>query len=275
MLKSFQVTRRESRTIPLYLRVIAIDYPQEPVRRPRGIGMAQWFFCTKGEGELTINSQRTVIKSGDAFFIAAHTAHSYQALSEEWIVQILGFGGRSVPGILNCLGMSESGVYQLADPNGFCKSLLYLDHLTQIRQPHEKLVYSAEVYRILLTLSIGLSQAASRSAAGSSSLIDELILYMENHFGEDISLEELAEISGRTPEYLCSVFKKETGQTIVGFLTNLRISQARVLLVRYPEKAAGEIGKMCGFQDPSYFGKIFRKVMGMTPGEYRRSNLLL
>ena len=59
--------------------------------------------------------------------------------------------------------------------------------------------------------------------------------------------------------------QKEMGLTIMQYLTEIRIGHARHLLTLHPEKKVLEIGKMCGFESPSYFGKIFKKEVGMTP----------
>jgi len=101
-------------------------------------------------------------------------------------------------------------------------------------------------------------------------LITAVIFYMEQHYGRDISLDELAELVGLSKEYLCTLFKKTMKQTVMQYLLTIRISQARTLLIRFPEKKVQEIAKLCGFESPSYFGKKFKQETGMTPDAFRK-----
>ena len=76
-------------------------------------------------------------------------------------------------------------------------------------------------------------------------------------------IESIEMISG-------NLFKQEMGQSIMSFLQNIRIGHAKMLLRKFPEKDACTIGKICGFNSASYFGKVFKKVTGLTPGMYRQ-----
>lgn len=274
MLKSFEISENEADMIPLFLRTIGIDHKQEPVLRPEGLDIYQWFLCTKGQGEMILNEQRSLIRPGDGFFLEAGMPHSYKGISDDWTVQIMGFGGAIVPKLMICLGMKQSGIYKIREPENFVLSLRRLERKFRKERwkgRSEKLELSEEVYHILLQLSLEIQPEAVSLTSEDNSIVWEVMLYLEQNYSRDISLMELAETAGRTPEYLCSIFRKETGQTIVNALTNLRIAKARILLGRFPEKTSAEIGRMCGFQSPSYFGKVFRRITGMSPGKYRKS----
>ena len=97
----------------------------------------------------------------------------------------------------------------------------------------------------------------------------EMILYLEDHYSEDISLDGLAAHFQRTPEYLCSIFKAATGETISHYLRRIRIHRAKVLLMERPDTGLREISEACGFHSVSYFGKVFREATGFTPQGYR------
>ena len=82
-----------------------------------------------------------------------------------------------------------------------------------------------------------------------------------------------ARIPIEPPMAFPNLVEKEMQTTIVNFLIEIRISNARTLLCTYPEKSVAEICSLCGFQSPSYFGKVFKKVMNMSPNEYRARNI--
>lgn len=104
----------------------------------------------------------------------------------------------------------------------------------------------------------------------SSSTIRKAQRYIEENFSRDISLSDIAENVGLTPNYLSTLFKTGTGKTYVNYLTELRIERAKVLLVDSSLKVY-EVGSMVGYSDPKYFNRVFRQVTGMTPREFRET----
>lgn len=93
--------------------------------------------------------------------------------------------------------------------------------------------------------------------------------YLEAHYQDpDISLEDVAKMVGLSRTYFSTLFEKETGATFTEFLNNLRLSEARRLLKTSNLKLY-EISERCGFNSVEYFGRLFRKVCGTTPAQYR------
>ena len=85
-----------------------------------------------------------------------------------------------------------------------------------------------------------------------------------------ITLDEIADRLGITPEYLGTQFHKETGETFSTYIRNYRISKSKELLVGTGMKLK-EISERVGYSDPKYFSKVFRDVTGMLPADYRKS----
>ena len=81
-------------------------------------------------------------------------------------------------------------------------------------------------------------------------------------------MEALAEYVQLNETYLSKLFKKETGQSVSEYIRDRKVEEAAALL-RYSEKTSVEIATDLGFSSHSYFISIFKKVMGMTPKEYR------
>ena len=88
-------------------------------------------------------------------------------------------------------------------------------------------------------------------------------------FAEKIRRDALAERFYINKFYLTRVFKEQFGQTVTNYLVQLRITQAKRLL-RFSDKNVEAIAQECGLNDANYFSRLFKKVEGTTPGEYRR-----
>lgn len=102
-------------------------------------------------------------------------------------------------------------------------------------------------------------------------LIDEAQLFIqENYNKEDISLHSVSANVNVSPNHFSMVFKQETGETFIEYLTKIRMEKAKELLLCTSMKTS-EIGFEVGYRDPHYFSYIFKKVQGMSPKEYRKT----
>lgn len=100
--------------------------------------------------------------------------------------------------------------------------------------------------------------------------VNGIIGYIEENFARIRSVDEIAEYAYLDKSYLCRMFKKETGLTIMDFLYNYRIQQAcnKLLSTTHPVSAVGEL---CGFENTSHFIRVFRSMLGCTPGQFRKN----
>ena len=97
----------------------------------------------------------------------------------------------------------------------------------------------------------------------------ELIKFVNANYSPDISAQSLAGKLNLNPCYFSQLFKKETGTTFVIYLTELRISRAKELMLK-TDMSVNEIGEACGFHDYFYFIKIFKKFTGKAPTVFRQ-----
>lgn len=93
--------------------------------------------------------------------------------------------------------------------------------------------------------------------------------YIEAHYQENITLNDIADIVFLNPAYLSAMFRKETGQTLTQYLIHVRMGRAKEML-RNPGKSVGEIACAVGYQDERHFSKLFTRMTGVKPTEYRK-----
>lgn len=93
--------------------------------------------------------------------------------------------------------------------------------------------------------------------------------YVRNNYGDEgISLDQISETLGVSNSYFSTIFKKETGNSFIGYLTDYRMEQASRLLIETNEKSY-IIAKNVGYTDPNYFSYVFKRRFGVSPSKYR------
>lgn len=92
--------------------------------------------------------------------------------------------------------------------------------------------------------------------------------YIEKNYNKNITLEDVSREVNISSYYLSRIFKESTGVNFIDYLTNLRVEEAKELLSK-TALSMKEIAVKAGYSDPNYFSKIFKKVVGVTPTEYR------
>lgn len=96
--------------------------------------------------------------------------------------------------------------------------------------------------------------------------------HIDHHYMEELTLESLSEVASVSAFHLSRLFKRETGRTVVGFITDRRLRVARELLSE-GDLSVKEVSARAGFADPSYFSRVFTRREGLSPRDYRRERL--
>ncbi len=111
---------------------------------------------------------------------------------------------------------------------------------------------------------------SSSAYSGSSQIIKLAIRDISENYKHKISLKTIADHLHTNPSYLSTLFKQEMGTTFTGYLNQVRISRSCELLAD-SNLSLIDISMQCGFDGQSYFTKVFRKIKGLTPKDYRKS----
>jgi len=94
--------------------------------------------------------------------------------------------------------------------------------------------------------------------------------YIWANYTRKLSLEEIAKASGLSPPYFSTIFKEEMGENLSSYLNRLRVERA-VSMLTETDKQLHEIASLCGFEDQSWFSKIFKSFTGMSPGKFKKN----
>ena len=126
----------------------------------------------------------------------------------------------------------------------------------------------------LIELSLAFSRELSNARSGSTqSFVHQAKEYVSSHYAEDtLSLDSVCEVLGVSNSYFSTIFKKETGNSFIGYLTDFRMEKAARLLIETNEKSY-MIAKNVGYTDPNYFSYVFKRRFGTSPSKYRTEHI--
>lgn len=113
------------------------------------------------------------------------------------------------------------------------------------------------------------SDSPTVNTTGFSAVSKAIIEYMDREYMNDVSLQAIADSVGFNKNYMCSVFKRDSGLTIGECLNMIRIHKAAEL-ISYSDMNLAQVSASTGFPNLSHFNRIFKKVAGIPPGQYRR-----
>lgn len=129
----------------------------------------------------------------------------------------------------------------------------------------------AALGRFYHILSILLPDLETKKRRDMDERISRAVSYIELHYKENITVEEMAKISTMSGSRFFDKFKQSVGQTPVEYLNYYRISKAIVLLLNEKDMSVENISESVGFESTSYFHRLFKRITGRTPGEYRKN----
>lgn len=257
-----------------FLHSIGLHELQPPMIKPQGDPYDQFFYFTHGSGTLILNGKKMNLPQHSAFFVPAGVPHEYYPSEDVWDVRWMVPRGEGLPMLYKALGIEEGGVFPLKD-------VAPLDII--LNKMHMELIQDAVNGNLYASACVGEFIAEFARQAGilseQESVSEEkkhvyhtymiqLEDYINYHYMHTITLSELCELIGVTPQHLCRIFKKCTGMRPMEYITNTRIEAAKRLL-RESGYSINTIAGWCGFENDNYFWKTFKKLVGRTPKKYR------
>lgn len=118
----------------------------------------------------------------------------------------------------------------------------------------------------------GAEETRDGEEIASNIIVGEVTRYIENNYKEDIALQDVAGLFGYSDVYFCKLFKQNFGKNFITYLNEFRIDRAKELLAD-PQINIKDVSIEAGYRDANYFTRVFKRMVGRTPSEYRNGVL--
>ena len=139
--------------------------------------------------------------------------------------------------------------------------------------PHKEFILQGMLFRLLLTIYEEKLPPpnVTRNLEPLTPPIMDAMVFIEDNYASNPTLEEAAQVAGFSPAYFSRLFSAQLGKSYTDFLDNIKIQHVLILLTR-TNKTIMEIAEETGYCHGNYLNSQFKKKMGMTPGQYRKQN---
>lgn len=227
------------------------------------------FSCIRQPPGRQTSSDPRRCRAGDCFFLDCSGEYTHiSSEADPWELLWIHFYGPNAAAYYSCFREQHDWHFKSSHLAELTSTIQNVITLHEEKTDDADLLTAAQIVSILTTLCTD----APRESADDSPLsvkLKDIFRYLNEHYTENISLDQLADQFYISKYYLSREFKKEFGTTIIQYLLTKKITNAKELL-RYSNDSIETIAQHCGIDDASYFNKVFKKIEGCTASEYRR-----
>lgn len=214
------------------------------------------------EGQLEVEYEGKIlqVRQNEAVLLDFHKPHAYRAVSDrvdKW--EMLFKGNESAAWYEMVTG---DGDYLFKAAGRLQRTLTGL--MEELNAPYP------QDHTISLLIHTMFCNMIDQKALTLSPPVEEAILYMNSHYGDNIQIGEIADHVSLSRFYFSRLFRKETGRSPNEYLADIRINAAKEMLTERIHSIT-EISELCGFTNTSHFTRFFREKTGQTPAAFRSS----
>lgn len=226
-------------------------------------------YVLKGTGIYKARGKLFRLQEGDAFLICPDELIYYEAdQNTPWTYTWIGMQGIKIKGYLERTSLFDNLVVSFGQDEQLRRcheKMSEADKLTQNRD----LIMNSILYEYLFLLAQKFPNGQTAICQKKSGYAEDALQYIEDHYCDPITIQDIADHLGINRSYLHRLFKSFTSVSIQSYLLDYRIKQACILL-KNTDLSIRVIAHSVSFIDPLYFSRLFRQKMGVSPSEYRK-----
>lgn len=238
--------------------------------RPNGCDQTIVVFCAEGSGWVEAGGSSKRITKDTFFIIPAGLPHKYGAdLSNPWTIYWFHFSGTQASGFCNN-SFSISNISSIENTRNDRRIKLFEEIYQTLSMGYsrENLEYASVCLWYLLGSFHYRPQFERMRTIQQTDVIEKSILYMHEHLNENISLHDLATHCGYSASHFSAIFRKKTTRSPIEYFLDLKMQNACQQL-DFTSKRIKEIASDLAFTDQFYFSRLFKRIIGVSPVDYR------
>lgn len=246
--------------------------PILPTWRPRGRLDYQLLYIAAGKAHFHFDDKEQVVTAGHMVLYRPKEPQKYEYYGEDQTeVYWVHFTGGNVKNILRSYGLTDDKrVFYCG--SGLDYQNLFRTMINELQMCKVNYAEMLEMYlrQIFIMLQRYFLNSLKTDNAHVVEEINKATLYFNEHYSEDISIDEYAQNNHVSVSWFIRNFKQCTGSTPMQYILSKRIYNAEILLHDSTYNVT-EIAEIVGYDNPLYFSRIFKKVKGISPSEYRKN----
>ena len=230
-------------------------------------------YVIKGKGYYYVNDRKYTVEANQGFLIRPHELTFYQADEDDpWSYLWIGFDGKKVKTYLKYSGMDESN-YTFS-----CSEMDLLNSYVNQMLNHDTLSHYNELslQSLLFLFFAALAKSAEipyeEDVEVDNLYISKAIEYIQKNYQNPLLVTDIANYVSLSRTYLTTIFQQTLHMSPQQFVLKFRITKASELLI-HTDLPINAIAHSCGYTDPLAFSKTFKKITGLSPSQYRKSNI--
>ena len=243
------------------------------IKRPQGINQHILIYCVDGGGWIEVNKNRLDISPSQFIIIPANTPHKYASNENDpWTIYWIHFKGTVSTYIIDLLlSNSKNQKPNLSFNENRIK--LFEDICTNLERgySHDNLRYVSMVFYHFLSSLLYEDKFNYFVNKKENDIITLTIDLMQNKINTALTLKECANFASLSVSHFSAVFREKTGYAPIEYFNHLKIQKACQYL-SFTTMRIKEMAINLGIEDQYYFSRIFSKLMGISPTEYRKRN---
>ncbi len=246
--------------------------PILPTWRPRGRLDYQLLYIAAGKAHFHFGDKEQVVTAGHMVLYRPKEPQKYEYYGEDQTeVYWVHFTGGNVKNILRSYGLTDDKrVFYCG--SGLDYQNLFRTMINELQMCKANYAEMLEMYlrQIFIMLQRYFLNSLKTDNAHVVEEINKATLYFNEHYSEDISIDDYAQNNHVSVSWFIRNFKQCTGSTPMQYILSKRIYNAEILLHDSTYNVT-EIAEIVGYDNPLYFSRIFKKVKGISPSEYRKN----